>query len=97
MGVPPITLDYCGFGPAGTAAGGPRPAAWRKALREAMEKAAALETTLETAKQGILKGSATTSHLQRATESDLSAKRVNPHRAVSRRPSRFPIAIGPGA
>jgi hypothetical protein len=37
------------------------PDEWRRALREAMEKAAALEVKLETAKQGMMKDSATTS------------------------------------
>ena len=38
------------------------PDEWRRTLREAMEKAAAIEVKLETAKQGMLKDSATTSH-----------------------------------
>lgn len=37
------------------------PDEWRRALREAMEKAAALEVKLEMAKQGMMKDSATTS------------------------------------
>jgi hypothetical protein len=32
------------------------PDEWRRALREAMERAAALEAKLETAKQGMMKG-----------------------------------------